>query len=145
MPQDPFVSGKVFEKWVVGNVDDDGNITPTSTPVPTNAPDKRVVKVTVDGTEIGADKYTVDGTNAVSLTPSYTRTLSAGRHRIVVTYAAGTSTEREVLISGEDATGNVIATGEAALSTTLLLAMIMIAASVFVFAIRKFYKKEDKG
>ena len=121
------------------------NPTPTSTPVPTNAPDKRVVKVTVDGTEIGADKYTVDGTNAVSLTPSYTRTLSAGRHRIVVTYADGTSTEREVLISGEDATGNVIATGEAALSTTLLLAMIMIAASVFVFAIRKFYKKEDKG
>ena len=127
------------------------SITPVATPSPTPSPTdtpvntgRSVVRVTVDGTEIDSSKYVVNEDGTVSLTTAMTRTLSAGRHRVVVTYEDGTTNDREVVISASDTDISVIATGESAVSDTIMLAMIMFAAAFFVMYARRKVKREEE-
>lgn len=126
-------------------------VTPVSTPTP--APVQPIL-VVVDGNEVDASNYTVDGDGKVTLTEDFVKTLPDGSHKIVTTYSDGSTLTTEFTVTTTPVetgkttkvttTSGVVATGETSNETKVQIAMIFMFATVSVFVYRRrFAKKND--
>ena len=132
-PQDQLVERVVMQDLADPRAGD------TATPTPTPA---SVSSLLIDGKEISSDNYTVNSDNTVTVNEEFARTLGAGRHRVVITMDDG-STRTLILTVNED--GSVVTTGESKISTSALLAVVMFAASGFVFVVRKKSVRDEEN
>ena len=129
---------------------DSQTVTPVTTPTP--APVKPIL-VVVDGSEVDAGKYTVDGDGKVTLTEDFVKTLPDGSHKMVATYPDGSTTTTEFVVTTTPvATGNtksvqstsgVVATGETSSEYKIQVALVFFFAAVAVFVYRKRYFKPN--
>ena len=110
--------------------------------------------VVVDGNEVDASNYTVDGDGKVTLTEDFVKTLPDGSHKIVTTYSDGSTLTTEFTVTTTPVetgkttkvttTSGVVATGETSNETKVQIAMIFMFAAVSVFVYRRrFAKKND--
>ena len=77
---------------------------------------------------------TVNADNTITVNEDYARTLGAGRHKVDITLEDGSTRTIYITVNAD---GSVVTTGESKVSTSALLAVVMIAASGFVFVVRK--------
>ena len=100
-----------------------------------------VSRVTINGTEVTPDHYTINSDGTVTINAEYARVLGVGRHRIEVTMSDGTTRILYITVNSD---GSVIQTGESRVSASSVLAVVMLAAGGMVFIVRKKLIKEEQ-
>ena len=100
---------------------------------PTPAP-ARVNSVVIDGKEVDASNITINEDNTITINEEYARTLGAGRHKVEITLDDGTTRTVYLTVNTD---GSVVTTGEGRVSTSAVLAIVMLASSGLVFIVRK--------
>ncbi len=102
---------------------------PTVTPTPTVA----VSTVTLDGSPLDPDDYTLNPDGSITVADHITRTLGAGRHTVVVTYVDGATRTITIVI---DSSGRVPVTGESNIVNIVAGIILCVSAVLVVEAIR---------
>jgi LPXTG-motif cell wall-anchored protein len=140
--------GYVVAESITFRVDTEGNVWVAGTPeeqvkeiIMIDKTDPSVSQVLVDGVEVSPENYTVNPDKTITLKDEYTKTLTAGTHKITVKLSDGTTAESTITITAS--ASKVPATGESVRNLSLFIGLAMIASGIAVLVIRRKYRNEE--